>query len=184
MQKMVFFSESVNMGNPRIIRCYQCAGSLDIDCLFFPIELEHARLGNCAHNKFFLTSDHGTTIPHETIRRQFSTGHTNALIKQLIRTSGLFAGLTGSLQYDKCGSDNGAEEIACVACMDKAPRILLLPCKHLTFCYGCYEKEKRISRGRSTLRGERAPEIKCPVCRTRVDYSTDVYLPHTKECPI
>jgi hypothetical protein len=172
-----FYYESVNS---RIIRCYQCCETLDIDRLFFPIEIEHARIANCTHNKYFLTSDNGLNIPHEAVKRQFNPAFTNLLIKQLIRVSGLFGDLAGLLKNNTGVDDNPPEVISCVACMAKAPRILFLPCKHIAFCYECHQNEKRVA-SQIPLRGNREPEIKCPVCRTRVHYSTDIYLPNTKE---
>lgn len=71
----------------------------------------------------------------------------------------------------------------CVICLGQPARALMMPCKHLCVCTGCYTKLKQNSivanRMNNVQCSDAELKIKCPMCRNLVlvkNVITDVFV--------
>jgi hypothetical protein len=62
----------------------------------------------------------------------------------------------------KVAQDTGAKFASCVVCLDRAPTVVCMPCKHLALCSHCCDEEALNC---------------CPICRCDVESKVEVFLP-------
>ena len=63
----------------------------------------------------------------------------------------------GNFEFKNEGSD------LCCICLDNNVNSVLVPCGHLTLCYGCAELHSKEKQNR------------CPICRSKVDFFIKTY---------
>lgn len=69
--------------------------------------------------------------------------------------------LTKRPSRQRAALDVDTKFASCVVCLDRAPTVVCMPCKHLALCNQCCDEELQC----------------CPICRCDVRDKIDVFLP-------
>ncbi|KAH8152781.1 uncharacterized protein LAJ45_03006 [Morchella importuna] len=78
--------------------------------------------------------------------------------------------IQGNTEERQVEAEERQMEAECVVCSDETPDTVLVPCGHLALCSGCCDTMGIKERGARNWSA-----VRCPLCRTAVEYRIKVF---------
>jgi Zinc finger, C3HC4 type (RING finger) len=134
-------------------------------------EQDGARYGETLENTAFISNE---TSMQQLQPLQLSTIHSHS---EMVRVPAGELAETTIDQQNRPSPRATSEmqiDMSCTVCWEQLVDVLLLPCKHLCLCHWCADIKLPLRSGATTHTKDGA---ECPICRQRVKYRHQVFLP-------